>query len=135
MKQSKGQFSIEEICFQAIGMVENEINERKIPDEFSARDSRIILRPDLYDALDGMEPGQALLVLYYFHRSQGGPLRQHPRGDESQPKRGVFMLRSPDRPNPIGVTEVEFVAIDENVLIVRGLDAINGSPILDIKPA
>ena len=135
MKQSKGQFSIEEICFQAIGMVENEINERKIPNEFSARASRIILRPDLYDGLDGMEPGQALLVLYYFHRSQRGSLRQHPRGDESQPKRGVFMLRSPNRPNPIGVTEVELVAVDENVLLVRGLDAINGSPVLDIKPA
>jgi tRNA-Thr(GGU) m(6)t(6)A37 methyltransferase TsaA len=135
LQEPKDQIFSREIRFKAIGVVENEFNERTIPDEIRARDSRIILRPELTDALDGMETGQALIVLYYFHRSQGGPLRQHPRGDEGQPKRGVFMLRTPDRPNPIGVTGVELVAVDENVLRVRGLDAINGSPVLDIKPA
>ena len=60
---------------------------------------------------------------------------QHPRGDKSRPKRGVFALRSPYRPNHIGLTEVELLAINGNVLSVRGLDAINETPVLDLKPA
>jgi tRNA-Thr(GGU) m(6)t(6)A37 methyltransferase TsaA len=75
------------------------------------------------------------MVVFYFHRSQGYDLTQHPRGDPRRPKRGVFTLRSPRRPNPIGVTVVDLVAIEGNVLRVRGLDAINGTPVLDIKPA
>lgn len=75
------------------------------------------------------------MVVFYFHRSQGYDLCQHPRGDQSRPQRGVFALRSPRRPNPIGVTEVELMAVERNVLRVRGLDAINGTPVLDLKLA
>ena len=77
----------------------------------------------------------ALLVVFVFHRSQGFDLLQHPRGNQSRPKRGVFALRSPNRPNPIGITEVELLAIEGNILTVSGLDAINGTPVLDLKPA
>lgn len=122
------------IRFQAIGVVENEFCEAADPDEIRAAESRIVLNYDLIDALHGVEPGQHLLILYFFHLSEGGPLLQHPRGDESRPRRGVFTLRTPARPNPIGLTEVELIEIDENVMRVRGLDAINGSPVLDIKP-
>ena len=73
------------------------------------------------------------MVLFYFHRSTGYELSQHPCGDRTRPKRGVFTLRSPHRPNPIGVTVVELLAINGNVLRVRGLDACNGTPILDLK--
>jgi tRNA-Thr(GGU) m(6)t(6)A37 methyltransferase TsaA len=62
-------------------------------------------------------------------------LLQHPRGDQGQPQRGVFALRSPHRPNPIGVTIVNLLAVERNVLRVSGLDAINGTPVLDLKPA
>jgi formylmethanofuran dehydrogenase subunit E len=75
------------------------------------------------------------MVVFYFHRSRGFDLLQHPRGDKSRPRRGVFSLRSPRRPNPIGVTVVDLVAIDGNVLHVQGLDAINGTPVLDLKPS
>jgi tRNA-Thr(GGU) m(6)t(6)A37 methyltransferase TsaA len=75
------------------------------------------------------------MVVFYFHRSQGFDLLQHPQGDRSRPRRGVFALRSPRRPNPVGVTVVDLVAVAENVLRVRGLDAINGTPVLDLKPA
>ena len=75
-----------------------------------------------------------LLVVFVFHRSEGHELLQHPRGDRSRPKRGVFALRSPNRPNPIGVTEVELIAIEGSILTVRGLDAIDGTPVLDLKP-
>jgi tRNA (Thr-GGU) A37 N-methylase len=72
---------------------------------------------------------------FYFHRSAGYELSQHPRGDRTRPKRGVFTLRSPRRPNPIGVTVVDLLGVEGNVLRVRGLDACNGTPILDLKLA
>ena len=65
----------------------------------------------------------------------GRELQQHPRRDTNRPKRGVFALRTPQRPNPIGVTIVDLVRVEGNVLFVRGLDAINGTPVLDLKPA
>jgi tRNA-Thr(GGU) m(6)t(6)A37 methyltransferase TsaA len=124
-----------QICFQPVGVVENDFKEPSDQDAIRAAESRIILRHDLHAALEGMEPGQKLLVLFFFHRSENGPLLQHPRGDESRPKRGVFMLRTPSRPNPIGATQVDLLDIDGHVLLVHGLDAIHGSPVLDIKPA
>jgi tRNA (adenine37-N6)-methyltransferase len=120
--------------FQAIGYVENEFQEPTKPDTLSISPSHIVLAPDLLEGLTGLEPGMALLVVFVFHRAEGYDLLQHPRGDRGRPKRGVFALRSPNRPNPIGITEVELLAIEENVLIVRGLDALDGTPVLDLKP-
>jgi len=62
-------------------------------------------------------------------------LQAHPRGDVTKERRGVFALRSPMRPNPIGLTKVKLIERKGNILIVEGLDAFNGSPVLDIKPA
>lgn len=118
----------------AIGHVENEYDEPTDANQIRSRESGIIINPDLVEGLKGFEPGQQIMVLFYFHRSIGYDLLQHPRGDQSQPKRGVFTLRSPRRPNPIGVTIVQLVSIENNLLRVRDLDAINGTPILDIKP-
>jgi tRNA-Thr(GGU) m(6)t(6)A37 methyltransferase TsaA len=75
------------------------------------------------------------MVVYYFHRSDDYELCQHPQGDRNRSRRGVFSLRSPRRPNPIGVTVVDLVAIEGNMLRVQSLDAINGTPVLDLKPA
>ena len=121
--------------FRAIGYVENEFQEPTIPDTLRASTSRIVLAPDFVEGLTGLEPGMALLVVFVFHRSEGFDLLQHPRGDQSRPKRGVFALRSPNRPNRIGITEVELLAIEGNILTVRGLDALDGTPVLDLKPA
>jgi len=123
------------VAYHAIGRVENAFTQPTMSKEIETDESRIVLDPALIEGLEGLEPGQKLLVIFHLHRSQGYELRQHPRGDPGQPKRGVFALRSPRRPNPIGVTEVELVAIEGNVLRVRGLDALDGSPVLDIKPA
>ena len=90
----------------------------------------------LVAGLKGLEPGRQVMVVFHFHRAPGQyDLCQHPRGDSSRPRRGVFALCSPHRPNPIGVTVVDLVAIEGNVLRVRGLDAINDTPVLDLKPA
>jgi tRNA-Thr(GGU) m(6)t(6)A37 methyltransferase TsaA len=100
-----------------------------------ARESRILLRPEFVDGLRGLTPGERILIIFYFDRSEGWELLQHPRGDSDRSKRGVFALRSPHRPNAIGVTEVELLSVDGNLLRVHGLDALDGSPVLDLKPA
>jgi tRNA-Thr(GGU) m(6)t(6)A37 methyltransferase TsaA len=121
------------ITYQAIGRVENAFREPAPPEEISATESRIVLDPGLTAGLEGLEAGQSLLVVFHFHRSRGYELRQHPRGDRTRPLRGVFALRSPCRPNPIGVTVVELLAVEGHVLRVRGLDALDGTPVLDLK--
>ncbi len=123
------------ITFEPIGRVENAFDEPAPPEVIRAGESKIILKPELTAGLTGLEPGQQLMVLFYFHRGHDYDLRQHPRGDVNRPKRGVFALRSPRRPVRIGVTVVDLLAIDDNVLRVRGLDALNGTPVLDLKPA
>jgi tRNA-Thr(GGU) m(6)t(6)A37 methyltransferase TsaA len=123
------------ISFRAIGRVENEFDEPVRADILRSSLSRIVIDPDLMPGLTLLSPGDRLLVVFHFHRSVGYQLLQYPRGDQSQPKRGVFALRSPNRPNPIGITEVELLEVDRNVLTVRGLDAIDGTPVLDLKPA
>lgn len=122
------------IVYRAIGRVENDFNEPAPSPEIRAVESRIVLNPSLTEGLKGLDPGQRIMVVFCFHRSQGFDLLQHPQGDRSRPRRGVFALRSPRRPNPIGVTVVDLVTVDGNVLRVRGLDAINGTPVLDLKP-
>jgi tRNA-Thr(GGU) m(6)t(6)A37 methyltransferase TsaA len=123
------------IVYRAIGYVENSFDEPAAPYEIRAVESRIVLDPSLREGLKGLDPGRRIMVIFYFHRSQGFELLQHPQGDRSRPRRGVFALRSPRRPNPIGVSVVDLVTVEGNVLHVRGLDAINGTPVLDLKPA
>ena len=124
----------ESVTYRVIGHVKNEFDEPAAADLIRATESWIILDPVYVEGLSGLEPGQQIMVVYYFHRSKGYDLLQHPRGDVSRPPRGVFALRSSRRPNPIGVTVVNLVAIEGNVLSVRGLDAINTTPVLDLKP-
>jgi tRNA (adenine37-N6)-methyltransferase len=121
------------ITYKAIGHVENAFDEPAAPDQIKAVESRIVLNPTLVKGLQGLEAGQQLMVIFHFHLSRGYELRQHPRGDHTREPRGVFALHSPHRPNPIGVTTVELVEVTGNVLTVRGLDAINGTPVLDLK--
>jgi len=121
--------------FREIGHVENEFNEHTEPDRLRNSISLIVINPDLSDGLTDLNPGDKMLVVFYFHQSNGYDLLQHPRGERSRPKRGVFALRSPRRPNSIGITQVELLEVENNILTVRGLDALNGTPVLDLKPA
>jgi tRNA-Thr(GGU) m(6)t(6)A37 methyltransferase TsaA len=125
---------IQALRLRAIGHVENEFDEPAAPDKIRLVDSCLVIEPALADGLKDLEVGQQIMVVFYFHRSEGFDLLQHPRGDQNHPRRGVFSLHSPYCPNPIGVTVVDLIGIDDNVLRVRGLDAINGTPILDLKP-
>mgnify|MGYP006310228113 CR=1 FL=1 len=125
----------DEIVFRPIGRVENEIDEWAMPDVIRAVESRIVLDPAYVDGLKGLAAQKRVMVVFYFDRADGYALQQHPRGDASRPLRGVFALCSPNRPNGIGVTVVDLLEIDGNVLHVTGLDAINSTPVLDLKPA
>jgi tRNA-Thr(GGU) m(6)t(6)A37 methyltransferase TsaA len=86
------------------------------------------------DALDGIAADDELLVLTWLHRADRTVLRVHPRDDAATPERGVFSTRSPDRPNPVGLHRVTVVSIDGLRLRVRDLEAVNGTPIIDVKP-
>ena len=123
------------IKFHPIGFVENSVKETLPPNQIKAVPSRIILDPELVPGLEGLTAGQKIIIIFYFHLLSGGfDLQQHPKRDRSRPKRGVFALRSPRRPNSIGITTVDLVKIEGNVLHVQNLDAIDGTPVLDIKP-
>ena len=81
-----------------------------------------------------LRPGDRLIVLTWLDRARRDVLAVHPRGDTSRPREGVFTTRSPHRPNPIGLHSVEVVAVDGVRVQVDRLEALNGTPILDIKP-
>ena len=130
-----GRFHLKPITFKPIGIVQNRFDKTTPRIEFGIAESEIILDPELTAGLDGLAPGQQIYVLFYLHRSEGYDLHQHPRGDRKRPKRGLFSLRTPRRPNAIGLTKVELVSIAGNQIKVRGLDAIDGTPVLDLKPA
>ena len=90
--------------------------------------------PDLLEALHGIEPGDEILVFTWLDRGRRDVLQTHPRDDPANPVQGVFNTRSPDRPNPIGLHPVTVVAIDGPRMLVSELEALDGTPILDVKP-
>ncbi|GAB4346132.1 MAG: tRNA (N6-threonylcarbamoyladenosine(37)-N6)-methyltransferase TrmO [Desulfobulbaceae bacterium] len=89
--------------------------------------------PRYLEAMDGIEPGQTIVVLFWLHEARRDLLKVHPRGDKSRPMRGVFSTRSPARPNPIALSELEVTAVRDNRIEVTGLDVLDETPILDIK--
>jgi len=118
----------------AIGRVERDVADEDLRGpELRARTARIIIHPRFVDALLGLEAGSDVLVLCYFDRSDRNILQVHPMGNKDNPLRGVFATRSPARPNPIAVTSARIQRIDENVLHLVGLDAMDGTPVVDIK--
>jgi tRNA-Thr(GGU) m(6)t(6)A37 methyltransferase TsaA len=92
-------------------------------------DAWIVFDPGVIEALDGLQP-----VLTWLDRAERDVLRVHPRDDTNNPQRGVFSTRSADRPNPIGLHVVKILAIEGERIQVRDLEALNGTPILDVKP-
>jgi len=99
-----------------------------------APDAWLVLEPRVAAGLDGMRPGDDIIVVTWLHRARRDILRVHPRDDRSNPERGVFTTRSADRPNPIGLHRVEVAAIDGTRVRVRGLEAVDGTPVVDLKP-
>ncbi|HET6898589.1 MAG TPA: tRNA (N6-threonylcarbamoyladenosine(37)-N6)-methyltransferase TrmO [Vicinamibacteria bacterium] len=99
-----------------------------------APDAWLELEDDLRPGLEGIAAGDDVIVLTWFHESRRDVLKLHPRGDPSLPIAGVFATRSPDRPNPIGLHRVRVLEVAGNRMRVGPLEAIDGTPVLDIKP-
>lgn len=103
------------------------------PDE-GAPASRIDLAADVAAAASDLRPGDRIIVLTWLDRADRDTLRVRPRDAADRPETGVFSTRSPDRPNPIGLHEVTLTAVAGGVLTVDALEAVDGTPVLDLKP-
>ncbi|MBT4513055.1 MAG: tRNA (N6-threonylcarbamoyladenosine(37)-N6)-methyltransferase TrmO [Chloroflexi bacterium] len=122
------------ISFKPIGQVSNSIKE-KMRHGWSQVESVLIIDPELTDLMDGLEDFSHIFVLFWMHQSTGKfPVKVHPQGREDLPLTGLFATRAPHRPNSIGMTVVKLLESKRNQLRVVGLDAIDGTPVLDIKP-
>jgi tRNA-Thr(GGU) m(6)t(6)A37 methyltransferase TsaA len=99
-----------------------------------APEAWLAIEPEFEAALEGLAPGDAAFVLTWLDRADRAVLAVHPRGELSRPEQGVFATRSPHRPNPIGLHQVEILTIEGRRLRVRHLEAIDGTPIVDLKP-
>jgi tRNA (adenine37-N6)-methyltransferase len=125
----------EKIVLQPIGIVHTEAVGNDVRDKNLV--SKIELRNDLADALDGLAEFSHIFVLFYLHQvtdKEHLPLKVHPRGRMDLPLVGIYATRTNLRPNQIGVTIVELLKIEATTLTVRGLDAYDGTPVIDIKP-
>jgi len=98
--------------------------------------SRIEIEPDLTEALDNLDEFSHVIVLFWMDRlaAESLPMKVHPRGDPKLPLVGLFATRSPHRPNSLGKTTAKLLKRERNVLTVSGLDALDGTPVIDIKP-
>jgi tRNA-Thr(GGU) m(6)t(6)A37 methyltransferase TsaA len=99
-----------------------------------APDAWLMFEPEVLEGLQGIRTGDRVIVLTWLDRARRDVLRVHPRDDVANPKQGVFNTRSADRPNPIGLHEVEILSIDGPRVRVRDLEALDGTPIVDLKP-
>ena len=98
-----------------------------------APDAWLCLEAEMLDALEGIRAGDEVVLLTWLHAARRDVLRVHPRDDVTRPEQGVFGTRSPDRPNPIGLHRVEVLSIEGTRVRVSRLEAVDGTPILDIK--
>lgn len=124
-----------EIKMKPIGYVRRASKEEDVKDRSLI--SRIVIRKDLVEALKGIEDFSHIFVVFWMHqvpKEETKILKVHPRGRTDLPLLGIFATRTAFRPNPIGLTLVELLERKNNVLVVKGLDALDGTPVLDIKP-
>jgi tRNA-Thr(GGU) m(6)t(6)A37 methyltransferase TsaA len=124
-----------EIVLNPIGVVKTTAIGDEVRDK--TRTSQLIISKELTTALDGIDEFSHLFVLFWLHETsaeQRKLLKVHPRRRKDLPLLGIFATRTMTRPNPVGLTLVELVKVEGNVLTVSGLDAFDGTPILDIKP-
>lgn len=126
----------EEARLRVVGRVESPLRERKDaprqPDE-GAPPAVLAFEPEVLEALDGIRPGDEIVVVTWLHLGRRDVLRVRPRRDPARREVGVFATRSPDRPNPIGIHDVVVSWVDGLRIGVSGIEAVDGTPILDVK--
>ncbi|ADL51390.1 tRNA (N6-threonylcarbamoyladenosine(37)-N6)-methyltransferase TrmO [Clostridium cellulovorans] len=125
-----------EISLKAIGYVSNEVENRK--DNSWGQDvSKIVLEKEYFGGLNGLRNFSHAIIIYYLDKANfdiNKHLQRRPQNRDDMPLVGIFSQRGKDRPNQIGITSVQIISATEEVLVVKGLDAIDKTPILDIKP-
>lgn len=120
----------------SIGLVKNYVTIKK-DKNWGSDVSQIIIKEEYENGLTGLSDFSHIIVVYFLDKAQfdrGRHLVRRPQGREDMPVVGIFSQRAKDRPNPIGITSVEIININKNIITVKGLDAIENTPILDIKP-
>ncbi len=125
-----------DIVLEPIGFIRSPLTDRDTAPRQGSEatvEGELVVEEKYSDAFPGLKVGQRIVILYWMHQADRQVLQVHPRHDLTRPKRGVFSTRSPDRPNPISVDTVEIVDIKGTVLRVRGIDALDGTPLIDIK--
>ena len=127
--------TLNRINLYPVGVVKTDATGKEVRDKTVI--SQIIFREELTEALEGVEEFSHLFVLFWLHGMSNENrriMKVHPRGRSDMPLLGIFATRTPHRPNPIGLTRVKILNIKGNVITVQGLDAFDGTPVLDIKP-
>ncbi len=127
--------SFGKICLEPVGFVKTEAVDKEVRNKNVV--SKIVFREEYTEALEGVEEFSHLFVLFWLHEMSDEDKRVmkiRPRGRRDMPLLGIFATRTPHRPNPIGLTRVKLLKAEGNVITVQGLDAFNGTPVLDIKP-
>jgi tRNA-Thr(GGU) m(6)t(6)A37 methyltransferase TsaA len=129
--------STPDLLLRPVGVVRSELRDRELApmqgDE-GAPDAWIELRPEVARAAASLVPGDELVLLTWFHEADRSVLEVHPRSDPTRPLTGVFSTRSPDRPNPVGLHRVRVLAVEKERIRVGPLEAIDGTPVIDLKP-
>ncbi|SEM82460.1 tRNA-Thr(GGU) m(6)t(6)A37 methyltransferase TsaA [Syntrophus gentianae] len=124
------------IQLKPVGFISSPVTEQA-DEKWGGVISRVLLQPEYIGALSGLEDFSHAMIITYLHQAKYEKekhLQRRPRDLDSMPKIGIFSQRAKDRPNPIGVTTVKIITVKDDYIEVQGLDAINGTPILDIKP-
>ena len=124
---------MEEINLKPIGFVKNNIQEPRFGN-FADEISEIIVDKKFAEALKGIEDYSHVIIVYWMNRVKNSVITHRPQGNPNVPIVGIFACRCPQRPNPIAITTVKLIAHEGNKIRVKGLDILDGTPIIDIKP-
>jgi tRNA-Thr(GGU) m(6)t(6)A37 methyltransferase TsaA len=121
---------------EPIGWIRSELKRKEEAPRFyteGAPNARLELDARFWDGMDGIKVGDDIVVITWLHLASREILKVHPRGDLTRPKRGVFSTRSPNRPNPLGLHRAKVLAMEQNILSIGPIEAIDGTPVVDIK--
>jgi len=129
---------MEEYLVRPIGYIRSDLKDIDAAPMFyteaGAPNARLELIPVFTDGLDRMQVGQDIIVITWLHLAHRDVLQVHPQGNPTKPLTGVFLTRSPDRPNPLGLHRARVLGIEADSLLIGPIEVIDGTPVLDIKP-
>ena len=129
---------MEEYLVRPIGYIRSDLKDIDAAPMFyteaGAPNARLELIPVFTDGLDRMQVGQDIIVITWLHLAHRDVLQVHPQGNPTKPLTGVFLTRSPDRPNPLGLHRARVLGIEADSLLIGPIEVVDGTPVLDIKP-